>query len=141
MRAIRNAATIRSNPSELRLFLDVYSDNFGDRHATRDPLAIASATGSPETNTIMIFLKHFDPKKQRIISLCKAYVQVEDFVHQSLTPTICERMKWPAETVLQFFEEIKPGMIESIGSNKTFSQAEIQNGDIICSQLEISETE
>jgi ubiquitin carboxyl-terminal hydrolase 7 len=140
MGTIGNTAAVLSNPSELLLFLDIHPNNFGDSHATSDPLAIASATGGPETNTIMIFLKHFDLERQQLIGVCKLYVQVEDFIHESLTPTICKRMKWPTETVLQFFEEIKPGMIESSRSNKTFSQAEFWNGDIICFQLKVSET-
>ena len=40
-----------------------------------------------------------------------------------------------------FSQEIKPGMIESMKPSFTLIQSEIQDGDIICFQVEISEAE
>ena len=39
------------------------------------------------------------------------------------------------------FQEIKPGMIELMKPKMTFAQSEIQDGDVICFQVEISEKE
>lgn len=38
-------------------------------------------------------------------------------------------------------QEIKPSMIEPMKPKQTFSQAEIQDGDIICFQRQLSEKE
>jgi ubiquitin carboxyl-terminal hydrolase 7 len=38
-------------------------------------------------------------------------------------------------------QEIKAGMIELMKPRSTFSQSEIQDGDVICFQVDISEKE
>ena len=38
-------------------------------------------------------------------------------------------------------QEIKPGMIELMKPKTTFAQSEIQDGDVICFQVEISDKE
>ncbi|KAI3493363.1 hypothetical protein L1887_41917 [Cichorium endivia] len=40
---------------------------------------------------------------------------------------------------VKLFEEIKPGMIEQMKPKATFAQSEIQDGDVICFQIELSE--
>ena len=88
----------------------------------------------------MIFLKHFDTSRQTLYGIGKTYVlrnaKVGDLYHY-----INERMRWPAGTPLKLYEEIKPGMIELMKSKMTFAQSEIQDGDVICFQVEISEKE
>lgn len=50
-------------------------------------------------------------------------------------------MGWPSSTPIKLFEEIKAGMIESMKVKMTFLQNEIQDGDIICYQVDVSEKE
>lgn len=44
-----------------------------------------------------------------------------------------------AGTPISLYEEIKPEMIEGMDLEKTFAQSEIQDGDIICIEKELSE--
>ena len=50
-------------------------------------------------------------------------------------------MRWTPGTPLKLYEEIKPGMIELMKAKLTFSQSEIQDGDVICFQVDLSEKE
>ena len=42
---------------------------------------------------------------------------------------------------MKLYEEIKPGMIELMKPKVTFAQSEIQDGDVVCFQVDISEKE
>lgn len=106
----------------------------------------------------MIFLKHFDTSRQTLYGVGKAYVQRNSKVGD-LNHYINEKMRWPAGTPLKLYEvhcgewriknsvsfclpqEIKPGMIELMKPKMTFAQSEIQDGDVICFQVEINEKE
>jgi ubiquitin carboxyl-terminal hydrolase 7 len=123
--SVRNTMAVRS--SDLRLFLDVRPEQ-------------EKAHPEPNGNTLVIFLKYFDAAKQQLYGVGKVYVQRQMKVGD-LSGLIYERMRWPGSTPLKFFEEIKPGMIELMKSKATFAQSEIQDGDIICFQVEIGEKE
>ncbi|TFY56142.1 hypothetical protein EVJ58_g7817 [Rhodofomes roseus] len=116
---IRNNMAVRQQ-NDLRLYLDVLPD--------------------PTKGTIMIFLKHFDTSKQTLYGVGKVHVQRASKV-SDLVPMINERLRWTPGTPLKLFEEIKPGMIELMKPKLTFTQSEIQDGDIICFQVDISEKE
>jgi len=88
----------------------------------------------------MVFLKHFDTSKQTLCGIGKVYIPKTSKV-ADLVPLINERMRWPPGTPLKLFEEIKPGMIEIMKLKFSFSQSEIQDGDIICFQVDLSEKE
>ena len=88
----------------------------------------------------MVFLKHFDTSKQTLHGIGKCYAQRNAKI-SDLVPTINERMRWTPGTPLKLFEEIKPGMIEHMKPKLTFSQSEIQDGDVICFQVDLSEKE
>ena len=88
----------------------------------------------------MVFLKHFDTSKQTLRGIGKCYAQRTAKV-SDLVPTINERMRWTPGTPLKLYEEIKPGMIELMKPKLTFQQSEIQDGDVICFQVEMKETE
>lgn len=109
----------------------------------------------------MIFLKHFDTTRQTLYGVGKTYVQRNAKV-SDLNNFINEKMRWPAGTPLKLYEvnfrklvssasvlisflekkkEIKPGMIELMKPKTTFAQSEIQDGDVVCFQVEISEKE
>jgi len=109
--------------TDLRLYLDVIPD----------PTKVG-------TNSIMIFLKYFDVSKQCLYGVGKVYVQRTNKVGD-LCPIINERMRWPPGTPLKLYEEIKPTMIELMKPKATFIQSEIQDGDIICFQVEMNEKE
>ena len=88
----------------------------------------------------MVFLKHFDTSKQTLRGIGKCYAQRTAKV-SDLVPTINERMRWTPGTPLKLYEEIKPGMIELMKPKVTFAQSEIQDGDVVCFQVDISEKE
>ncbi|KAG8854609.1 hypothetical protein FRB91_003318 [Serendipita sp. 411] len=117
--------TMAARSTDLRLYLDLRGE-----HDKGHP--------EPNGNTLMIFLKYFDAAKQQLFGIGKVYVQRQMKVGD-LSGVICESMRWPGSTPLRYFEEIKPGMIELMKSKATFAQSEIQDGDIICFQVEISE--
>lgn len=111
----------------------------------------------------MIFLKRFDVQRQTLTGAGKVFVNKSQKVAE-LCPLICERMGWAPTTPLKLYEvsdvrlsvfrgscaegyyllasqEIKAGMIELMKLKQTFVTSEIQDGDIICFQVEISEKE
>jgi ubiquitin carboxyl-terminal hydrolase 7 len=120
---IRNNMAARQN--DLRLYLDVIPDPY-----------------KPEISQghIMIFLKHFDTSKQSLYGLGKMWVNRGAKVSDLFT-FINERMRWAPGTPLKLYEEIKPGMIELMKPKFTFTQSEIQDGDIICFQVDLAEKE
>ncbi|EPQ58737.1 hypothetical protein GLOTRDRAFT_27252, partial [Gloeophyllum trabeum ATCC 11539] len=120
---IRNNMAARQN--DLRLYLDVVTD---------------PSKPDPPPGSIMIFLKHFDTTKQTLYGVGKCYVQRNAKVGD-LMPIINERMRWTPGTPLKLYEEIKPGMIELMKPKLTFAQSEIQDGDVICFQVEINDKE
>jgi len=105
----------------------------------------------------MIFLKHFDTSKQTLCGVGKCYV-VRNSKVGDLISVINERMRWTPGTPLKLYEvcmieiseplsntvctqEIKPGMIELMKPKLTFAQSEIQDGDVICFQVDLSDKE
>jgi ubiquitin carboxyl-terminal hydrolase 7 len=87
---------------------------------------------------LMIFLKYFDVSRQTLTGQGRVYVHRSMKV-SDLVPTINQLMRWPPNVQLRLYEEIKPGMIEQMKMKATFQQSEIQDGDVICFQTEISE--
>lgn len=91
---------------------------------------------------ILVFLKYFDVEAQTLAGVGHIYVKKFAKVSEML-PTISEMMGWSAVATptLALFEEIKHSMIEPMKPKMTFQQAEIQDGDIICFQKDLSEAE
>ncbi|GAA5896538.1 hypothetical protein JCM6882_005722 [Rhodosporidiobolus microsporus] len=87
---------------------------------------------------IMVFVKHFDVGRQTLAGVGHFYVHRNMRV-MDLAQKINERMGFPANTPLKIFEEIKPNMIEQMKMKATFLQSEIQDGDIVCFQVEFSD--
>lgn len=50
-------------------------------------------------------------------------------------------VKVRAILIIVWLQEIKPTMIDEMDFNMTFTEAEIQDGDIICIQRELTEEE
>ncbi|KAM0792135.1 hypothetical protein ACM66B_004835 [Microbotryomycetes sp. NB124-2] len=89
---------------------------------------------------IVIFVKNFDVAHQTLAGLGHFYVHRHMRV-SDLALMINERMRFPATTPLKIYEEIKPNMIELMKMKATFLQSEIQDGDIVCFQVEMQERE
>lgn len=120
---IRNNMAARQ--TDLRLYLDVIPD--------------PNKTDIPP-QSIMVFLKHFDTSKQTLLGAGKVYMLRTSKVGD-LVALINERMRWPAGTPIKLYEEIKPGMIEAMKPKMTFAQSEIQDGDVICFQVDLPDKE
>ncbi|KAF4576508.1 hypothetical protein EYR40_000746 [Pleurotus pulmonarius] len=120
---IRNNMAARQN--DLRLYLDVIPD---------------PSKPDPPAQSIMIFLKHFDTSKQSLFGVGKVYMPKNSKVGDLMT-VVNERMRWTPGTPIKLYEEIKPGMIELMKPKLSFAQSEIQDGDVICFQVDISEKE
>ncbi|WFD43786.1 ubiquitinyl hydrolase 1 [Malassezia psittaci] len=127
METVRDRMASRQH--DLRLFVEVMEPN---------SLATAHMDTTSPNNSIMIFLKYFDTSRQSLLGVSRMYVQRQMKV-ADLVPTINELMRWPPTTQVKLFEEIKPGMIEQLKPKATFVQSEIQDGDVICFQIELSE--
>ncbi|CAK5277441.1 unnamed protein product [Mycena citricolor] len=120
---IRNNMAARQN--DLRLYLDIIPD---------------PSKPDPPAQSIMVFLKHFDTSKQSLLGAGKVYMLRSAKVSE-VTHVINERMRWTPGTPLKLYEEIKPGMIELMKPKLSFAQSEIQDGDVICFQVDMSEKE
>ncbi|KAJ7156042.1 hypothetical protein C8R43DRAFT_421204 [Mycena crocata] len=120
---IRNNMAARQN--DLRLYLDIIPD---------------PSKPDPPPQSIMVFLKHFDTSKQTLLGAGKAYMLRTSKVSE-LAHVINERMRWTPGTPLKLYEEIKPGMIELMKPKLSFAQSEIQDGDVICFQVDLPEKE
>ncbi|KAH7100371.1 cysteine proteinase [Auriculariales sp. MPI-PUGE-AT-0066] len=69
---------------------------------------VTATTQSLDPSRSLVFLKHFDPHKQTLKG-------------------------WPPKTsILGYYEEIKPRMVEPMSLDRTFVDAEIDTGDIVC---------
>src|ERR1700733_7497139 len=106
----------------------------------------------------MIFLKHFDTSKQTLYGVGRTYMLRTSKVGD-LALVINERMRWTPGTPLKLYEvsnrhhcyctavdlsylqEIKPGMIELMKPKLSFAQSEIQDGDVICFQVDLPDKE
>ncbi|GAA6033904.1 hypothetical protein NBRC10512_001767 [Rhodotorula toruloides] len=87
---------------------------------------------------IMVFVKHFDPNKQTLAGVGHFYVHRNMRV-MDLASKINERMGYLPTTPLKIYEEIKPNMIEQMKMKATFLQSEIQDGDVVCFQVDIND--
>lgn len=115
-------------------------------------------TENPATNKssdppILIFLKHFDAESQTLRGVGHVYLRRQAKV-SDLFPLIVKKLGWiegsnamtngvtngnlPSPT-LSLYEEIKSSMIEPMKPKVTLQHAEIQDGDIVCFQRQLSE--
>lgn len=120
---------IGTKEKELRLWAEigeVIEGNIDEVEWPTDPAVSKNAK-------ILIFLKYFDIEAQCILGMGHVYVNRLGRI-LDLVPQINTFMKWPASTLLDLYEEIKPNMIEAIRLKQTFTQAEISDGDIVCFQ-------
>ncbi|KAL8822613.1 MAG: hypothetical protein Q9191_006654, partial [Dirinaria sp. TL-2023a] len=123
--------------------------------------------GTSSTAQILIFLKYFDVDNQSLMGVGPIYMSKHSKV-SDMVPHLSSRMGWSnqnsksssspsgkqslpitngvassSENVppISLYEEIKHSMIEPMKPKCTLQQAEIQDGDIICFQRALSESE
>ena len=123
--------------------------------------------GTSSTAQILIFLKYFDVDDQSLMGIGHIYMSKHSKV-SDMVPHISSRMGWssqnpksssspsskqnlattngvvpPPESVppISLYEEIKHSMIEPMKPKSTLQQAEIQDGDIICFQRALPDSE
>ncbi|PLW48129.1 hypothetical protein PCANC_06771 [Puccinia coronata f. sp. avenae] len=115
-----------SKAQDLKLYLEVL-----------DPAHEAKPRKSKEKH-LMIFVKYFNFSDQTLTGVGHFYVHQNARVGEVI-PLINARMYFPKNTSLKLYEEIKPGRIDPMKPKATFLQSEIQDGDIICFQIEPSD--
>lgn len=93
---------------------------------------------SNDSNYILIFIKFFDLMSQKIYGLTHIIVQKSDKV-KTITNEIKSFLGFSKDVELEFFEELSPFRIEPININATFEKQELNNGDIITSQVVYSD--
>ncbi|KAI1316281.1 hypothetical protein EDD11_010189 [Mortierella claussenii] len=93
-----------------------------------------------QNGEIMIFIKFYDPFTSTLEGLGKLHVHKQAKVGD-IIPLLNEKKGFPANTALKLFEEIKPTMIEPMKVKSSFLQCEIQGGDIIVFQKELTPKE
>ncbi|KAL2314284.1 hypothetical protein POMI540_2302 [Schizosaccharomyces pombe] len=106
----------------LRLYLEITPENELSSSLTHQ--------NTGEWNAF-IFVKYFDRKSQEISGCGTLHVNKSDEI-RSICPLLCERANLPKNTPLNIYEEIKPGMVDFLRLEKTFTQSELSTGDIIC---------
>ncbi|MCJ1245607.1 hypothetical protein MMC30_002811 [Trapelia coarctata] len=91
---------------------------------------------------ILVFLKYFDPQAQTLRGVGHIYIKRHAKV-ADMVPMIQELMGWSPGSALTIalYEEIKHSMIEPMKPKMTLQQAEIQDGDIVCFQKVLSDSE
>ncbi|KAE8245144.1 hypothetical protein A4X13_0g6070 [Tilletia indica] len=137
LEVVRDRMASRQN--DLRLFLEVLQPGVTPPPPPSAPGADAAAANAAGAGQqMMIFLKHFDISRQALLGVGRQYVH-RNMKVGDLVQTINEIMRWPPSTQVKLYEEIKPGMIEQMKPKATFLQSEIQDGDIICFQMDIPE--
>ncbi|CAB4444814.1 unnamed protein product [Rhizophagus irregularis] len=124
-------ARLTSQEDEMKLYMEVADKKFNGK---------TLLSSIKENISILIFLKYFDPDTQTLEGLGHLYVRRFDkssnYIH-----TLCKKKNFPLDTPLKLYEEIKPNMIDEIDLRFTFQRLELQNGDIICFQKNLTEKE
>lgn len=88
----------------------------------------------------LVFLKHFDVPSQTLTGVGHVFVKKQSKVGD-IAGNVLEIMGWPVGTQIFLYEEIKHSMIDPMKPKQTFQQSEIQDGDIICFQRPVDESE
>ncbi|RKP09509.1 ubiquitin carboxyl-terminal hydrolase 5 [Thamnocephalis sphaerospora] len=89
---------------------------------------------------ILLFVKFYDPHTGKIQYLGKLYATWLQKI-ESILFDLRRMGRLPVDAPIKLYEEIKPSMVEPIDPSGSFRDAELQNGDIICFQLELTEAE
>ncbi|KAJ1650049.1 ubiquitin-specific protease ubp15, partial [Dispira simplex] len=85
----------------------------------------------------LMHLKYFDPMTGTMTCLGPLYVPRHGLIGD-VVPTLAKRANLPKGTLLKLYEEIKPGLIDEMDFTKAFDDSEMQDGDIICFQQQLT---
>jgi len=140
-----------TRPDQVVKDLDMTVEEVYNRFGTKgNPFRLWMEVGYPSedgtlhwpdsNNSILVFLKHFDAPAQTLTGIGSVYVRKNQKVAE-LAPVILEKMNWPLGTEFLLFEEIRHTMVDPMKPKQTFQQSEIQDGDIICFQRVLKESE
>ncbi|KAI9491534.1 hypothetical protein BDB00DRAFT_874264 [Zychaea mexicana] len=121
-----------TNHALLRIFVERISTNDQPDEGQYPPLV-------PVTDNL-VFIKYFDPENQLISGMGYLYVNKTDKIG-SISDRVKMMIGYELEAKVDLYEEIKPNMTDKMDMEKTFEQAEIQHGDIICVQKTLTEEE
>ncbi|KAG0750292.1 hypothetical protein G6F57_003257 [Rhizopus arrhizus] len=88
----------------------------------------------------LIFIKAFSPEYQSLQGMGHIYAP-KDAKIQSLVGKLKEIARLEESNDILVYEEIKPSMVDRIDLNITFTQAELQDGDILCVQRNLTTEE
>ncbi|KAI8055335.1 cysteine proteinase [Syncephalis plumigaleata] len=101
------------------------------------PAVTAKPVPSPH---ILLFVKYYDPRTSTIEYVGKVYATLSNKI-ETIVPLLREMKGIPSTTPITLYEEVKPSMVDELSRNKTFREAELQNGDIICFQVDLTPQE
>lgn len=128
-----------SSTSEMNLFLEIPSPEVLESF-NGDVRAMYAPQNRERGERILLFLKYFDPITQTLRGIFSHAVYSEDMTI-TIIPVIRKAMGWSDDVPVRIWEEIKPEMIEPIGLDITFGQADLVNSDIITFEREYTEEE
>ncbi|KAI9484595.1 cysteine proteinase [Zychaea mexicana] len=146
-RTVRPETPITNNEKEMELTMEQIKQKYLNEN---QPLKLYVETATvyqngqpyfppPPSNTaqqVLVFIKLFDPELQRVRGIGRLYVPLMGKVG-SIMDQLNDMAGFEPGTLLSLYEEIKPSMIDAMNTGLTFSEAEIQDGDIICIQKEL----
>ncbi|KAJ2719750.1 ubiquitin-specific protease ubp15 [Coemansia sp. Benny D115] len=110
---------------ELRLYCE-------DRQPSLSPEVFLSQKTVPEIS--MIHIKYYDLEKHELSGMDSLYIHSQNQVGH-IIPSLQSMVGLAPDVPITLYEEVKPSLIEEMDVEKTFREAEIQSGDIICFQL------
>ncbi|KAG0040633.1 hypothetical protein BGZ82_000591 [Podila clonocystis] len=143
MEVIREKFGTRSQ-ADMRFYIEV-----SDKNAKTPNGKSSWFQNDSQSGTIMIFIKYYDPFTSTLEGIGKLHVQKQSKVGE-IVPQLLEKKGLPSSTAVKLFEisstadtiqEIKPMMIEPMKMKATFSNCEIQGGDIVVFQKDLTPKE
>ncbi|KAJ1969868.1 ubiquitin-specific protease ubp15 [Dispira parvispora] len=98
---------------------------------------VGKLSGITNESHFLMHLKYFDVMTGTMTCLGPLYVPRHGLIGD-VVPTLVKRAKLPKGTLLKLYEEIKPGLIDEMDFTKAFDDSEMQDGDIICFQQQLT---
>lgn len=126
--SLEHLGLFNKNDSDCFVFLEIADPELYSQYGSYEK--IFAEVDPKRADRVLLFLKYFDPLKQTLVGV-RTVVCYGNDTAGSLIPIICKTMNWPANTPVQLWEEIKPFMTEQVDPEKTITDCELFNGDII----------
>ncbi|ORX62673.1 cysteine proteinase [Hesseltinella vesiculosa] len=123
-----------STQTNLRLYIEKAPE------VDKDGKGLFPLAGAKHPPYSLVFIKVFDPWTQDVHGAGHMYIHADDKVDHIL-PAVRRMAGLDESAGLDLYEEIKPEMVEIMDVSKSFSQSEIQDGDIIVAQKSLTAQE